>query len=552
MDILAKRKSYLPLFILLLFAWASVNVVQALLSDVIRDEAYYFFYSNNLSWGYFDHPPLVALMVRISSFFFDNELSVRFMTIVLQVFTLVVIWNLLDQDKPCRKDILSFFGISFSVVMFTVYGFVTTPDSPLLFFTALFLLSYKRFLSDRKWLNIFLLSLSMAGLIYSKYQGGLVIALVILSNIKLLKDFRFWISGLFAILLLSPHIFWQIENGFPSFVYHTIGRAKSFKLSYFLEYLPNQAASFNPFIFVGAIYILFKYKAKDLFDRSLWFVSFGMILFFWAMTFRGHSQPQWTIAASIPFIVLLYRYRQKDSFIRNLLKKTVYPSIILLIVIRVILISDSFPVQLEFHNQKLWADTLASKTDGFPLIFKDGYQKPSLYRFYTGKEATTVNSVYYRQNQYDMYDFNEQYIGNPAIIVDGSKDSLIYTDNLVLTSFLNIKGDMPACLPREKSISINLSVTNTGNKSVRFDQNQFPVSLHMIIIGSGKRFSIPFESYSLPDYLAPDEKIIFDVTICIPESIPQGSYRVLYSVKCGPFREGFNSNPVSVEIKKPA
>jgi hypothetical protein len=548
---LKNKRYYITLFILLLLAWASVNVLQALFSDVIRDEAYYFFYSTNLSWGYFDHPPLVALMVRISSFFFDNELSVRFITIVLQLFTLVILWNLLDHDKPTGKDVLSFFGISFSVVMFTVYGFVTTPDSPLLFFTAFFLFSYRKYLSDSKWLNILLLSLSMAGLIYSKYQGGLVIALVIFSNLKLLKDYRFWIAGLLAIILLSPHIYWQAENGFPSFVYHTIGRAKSFKMSYLLEYLPNQAASFNPFVFVGAMYILFKYKAKDFFDRSLWFVSLGMILFFGIMTFRGHSQPQWTIASSIPFIILIYRYRHKDSFINKLLLRGVYPSIILLIIIRVILISDSFPIQLEFHNQKQWADKLALKSKGVPLIFQDGYQKPSLYRFYTGNNATTVNSVYYRQNQYDMFHFNEQFIGNPAFIVEGREDSLIYSDNLVLTSFLHIEGDMPYNLPKENSIPVNLSIRNTGSKSIRLDQDAFPVTLHMIITGSGKRFSIPFEGYSLPDYALSDKAFKVNATISIPDSIPQGTYRSIYSIKCGPFREGFNGHPFSLEIKKP-
>ena len=80
--------------------------------------------------------------------------------------------------------------------MFSAYGFFTTPDAPLLFFTAFFLYSYKNYLADQNWKSVVFLSLSMAGLVYSKYQAVLVIGFVVISNIKLLKSYKFWIAGL--------------------------------------------------------------------------------------------------------------------------------------------------------------------------------------------------------------------------------------------------------------------------------------------------------------------------------------------------------------------
>ena len=115
-------------FIILTIVWFVINLIQAIFTDVIPDEAYYYFYSTNLAWGYFDHPPLVALLVSISSVFFSQELSVRFMTVLLQLLTLFIIWKTIDDEDPSKRDVYTFFGISASVVMFAVYGFITTPD----------------------------------------------------------------------------------------------------------------------------------------------------------------------------------------------------------------------------------------------------------------------------------------------------------------------------------------------------------------------------------------------------------------------------------------
>ena len=74
------------------------------------------------------------------------------------------------------------------MVMFSVYGFVTTPDAPLLFFTALFFLLYKHYLDKPSWLLALALGVTLAAMLYSKYMAVLVLGFVVLSNPKLLKD----------------------------------------------------------------------------------------------------------------------------------------------------------------------------------------------------------------------------------------------------------------------------------------------------------------------------------------------------------------------------
>jgi hypothetical protein len=45
---------------LFLGIWLLINLIQAYFTGIAHDEAYYWMYSNNLAWGYFDHPPMVS------------------------------------------------------------------------------------------------------------------------------------------------------------------------------------------------------------------------------------------------------------------------------------------------------------------------------------------------------------------------------------------------------------------------------------------------------------------------------------------------------------
>ena len=53
------------IFLGFLLGWLLVNLLQAGLTELDPDEAYYFMYSRDLAWGYFDHPPVIALMIRL-------------------------------------------------------------------------------------------------------------------------------------------------------------------------------------------------------------------------------------------------------------------------------------------------------------------------------------------------------------------------------------------------------------------------------------------------------------------------------------------------------
>ena len=150
MDKLLQQKYLLPIVIFIFFI---VNSIQGNYTELLPDEAYYWVYSQYMNWGFFDHPPLVAVWVKISDFLFNNEMGVRFFSSVSFSLLVYLLWNTTDHPKKNRFTWL-FLLLIFSTALLNVYGFITTPDTPLLLFFSLFLFAYKNYLQKKTRLVI--------------------------------------------------------------------------------------------------------------------------------------------------------------------------------------------------------------------------------------------------------------------------------------------------------------------------------------------------------------------------------------------------------------
>ena len=73
-----------------IFIWFLVNLLQGIFTEIQEDEAYYALFGEHLAWGYYDHPPMVALMTFLSSHLFKGYLSIRFLTVLLHGATVLL------------------------------------------------------------------------------------------------------------------------------------------------------------------------------------------------------------------------------------------------------------------------------------------------------------------------------------------------------------------------------------------------------------------------------------------------------------------------------
>lgn len=402
----------------LLLAWGVFNLIQAAGMELDPDEAYYWVYSQELDWGYFDHPPIIAVLIKTGFALFPSELGVRLGAVLLQLAGFIIIWDMLGRPLQ-SSSFLTLAALFAAIPMLQVYGFIATPDSPLLFFVIVFFYIYQRFLKQDLWLNVFLLGLVMALMLYSKYHGLLVILFTLFSNWKLLKNPRFYLASIFGVLLFLPHLYWQYNNGFPSFSYHLIGRDDLYKLKHTTTYLINQLLIFSPFLFPLFIQVLLRRPAKDQLERALRFVIFGFWIFFFLSTFKGHAEPQWTALISIPLIILSYRHALENPRFSFWIRRMAVLSIGLLVLARLFLLLTPWKPD-DFRDQR-WIYALQERADGKAVVFENSYRDVSKYYFYTRRRAYTLTDVKYRKNQFDLWNWEASLHRQAALIV-GKKE----------------------------------------------------------------------------------------------------------------------------------
>ena len=277
--------------------WWVCNLLQAGISELANDEAYYHMFAVNLAWGYFDHPPMTALLVWLGEHLFGGELGVRFFFTVLQPLYLYILWRIIRPADADRRDAALFVVLSAATLMLQLYGFIAVPDGPLMMTTALFLLTFKWFSENRRcawlWMGV-----AMALMAYSKYHGALVVLFALAATPpRVFLRPTLYLSGAVALLLLVPHFVWQYEHDWASLAYHLAGRNSVFRPNYVAEYLLNLLVVFNPFFVPLYVKAWIAVKPQNAVERALKFIPVAFIVFFLLSTFRGDVQPQWVIVA---------------------------------------------------------------------------------------------------------------------------------------------------------------------------------------------------------------------------------------------------------------
>lgn len=391
------------LFPYLLGAVLILNLLQANFTNLIFDEAYYWYYAKTFEWGYFDHPPMVAWMIQIGSLFFTDELGVRLVSTFLSIGTPLLLWASIDLPKK-NDYALHFLVLVFSMPLLHAYGFFTLPDTPLLFFTALLLFFYKKHLENPNVLLAIGLGLAMAGLMYSKYNAAIIILFVFFSNPKLVFQKTAWLAVAVALFCYLPHFVWLYEHDFISIRYHLSER-------------PNQAYEF--FKFTGGFFVnlialfgftfplvywaLYKTVSKDRFTRALLYLTYGIILFFFVSSFQRRVQTQWLIVICIPLALLAFSYLSSHKRTAYWMLRIGLLNILVLLYARIGLIYEPlFPITFETHGNKKWIQEIENAATGLPIVFENSYRDAPMYEFYSGKPAISFNNIRYRQNQYDI------------------------------------------------------------------------------------------------------------------------------------------------------
>src|SRR5579871_6179337 len=108
-----------------------LRLVGAAWTPLTFDEAYYWIWSKNLAGGYYDHPPGVALVIRLGTAIAgDTEFGVRFASILLALpmsFAIYRTAQILFGNRRLAANATIFLNVTLKAAVGTL---IVTPDSP--------------------------------------------------------------------------------------------------------------------------------------------------------------------------------------------------------------------------------------------------------------------------------------------------------------------------------------------------------------------------------------------------------------------------------------
>jgi 4-amino-4-deoxy-L-arabinose transferase-like glycosyltransferase len=285
--------------------------------ELMFDEAYYALWAKHLAWCYLDHPPMVALWIRLSTWLFgDNAFGVRALGAVTATAGAAFVYVLSLRVLGDRARAAFAALLYCAMLLISAGAIIMTPDTPLLFFWAIALYALARLYDGGGagwWL---LLGLAMGLALQSKYTALLLGAGIPCATI-LVPRLRFWwrhpapyLAGILAFAIFLPVIAWNYQHDWASFA-KQFGRAKADGLS--LRYVGELAASqlglLTPFVFVlaaGGVWLAFDRRKEADGDGGVFLVSLiaPTMIYFLIHSLHARVHGNW-VAPVYPVLAIL-------------------------------------------------------------------------------------------------------------------------------------------------------------------------------------------------------------------------------------------------------
>lgn len=206
-----------------------VRLVVAALTPLFPDETYYWEFSRRLAAGYFDHPPVIAWLVRFGTGIFgETSLGVRFGAVIAGGIAAMFTAASARRLRGPRGGLIA--AAVFALMPLSTGLTLATPDAPLLCFVAATIYALVRVLeapSDSRrslqWWCIAGLALGLA--VASKYTAALVamavfIGMMAISELRArLREPGPYVATIIALIVFSPVILWNAAHDWASFAF---------------------------------------------------------------------------------------------------------------------------------------------------------------------------------------------------------------------------------------------------------------------------------------------------------------------------------------------
>ncbi|MDP5239892.1 glycosyltransferase family 39 protein [Uliginosibacterium sp. 31-16] len=306
-----------PLLLLLLLVLLTTYrlwVIPRLGVTLYIDEAQYWTWAQDLDWGYFSKPPVIAWLIAASTAIFgDGLLAVKLPALLLYPATAWLLFLLGQKLFDVRVGFRA--GLAFALIpIVSALGLAISTDAPLLFCWTAAMLCLLRAIERDRMRDWLWMGAAVGVGIMAKYTMAAFAASAVL---YLLLDRRrrhlfahpgLWAAIALACVIVLPNILWNWAHDFPTLrhtadITHVSSNDKGGNLG---EFLLAQIGSLGPgfaLAFFGGL-VLATRKWRDPRYQFLLCFSLPLLGLVFAQALRSEANGNWAAPALLTALLL--------------------------------------------------------------------------------------------------------------------------------------------------------------------------------------------------------------------------------------------------------
>ena len=390
--------------ITLLGAIFALKLLILALLPLTGDEAYFIKWADNLSMGYYDHPPMVGWVIYLMSHIADSHIFFRLFAVVTTFVAAFVIYKIALLYNVDEKKAL-FTSFIFLASPVDVLLSLMTNDVALLFFSSLGTLFLLYSLEKREWFGYALLAGVFLGSAFlSKYFAVFLLFSLLLFTIfvykaKAIKTIL--VVSVIVSLFIAQNLYFNYNSCWNNILFNFFARTQdsSYNIGSVLGYFGLILYILTPW---GAYY-LFKTEFEKTTLFKLLLFSLGVAFFiFLIVSLKNKIGLHWFLIF-IPYIFLLFAFLQNEKQLKLLRYNAYFTFAHAAILLTVLLLPTSL-----LKEHKKYSDivmytqpkALCGELEKFDddRIFTYSYSTASLLSHYCQRDITVLfnNSKYGR------------------------------------------------------------------------------------------------------------------------------------------------------------
>jgi hypothetical protein len=415
-----------------------IRLIFSGIMGIMPQDAYYYFYARHLDLSYYDHPPMIAYLLRLfTGVFGTNAAAVKLADTTVTGLSVYAFYRLAIKFVSEKKALIAT-ALLLSTLMISILSLVSTPDVPLLLCWILSLNFLYKAIFRKK--NIYWIWAGlMTGLAFDSKYTAVFIIIGITGFLIIAKPYRKLLLSpwfllyllLFAITIL-PVVIWNVRNDFASFRFQSEGRVKEgieFDPTGFAGVIGHQSAILLPLLFFSLLYFLYRIIRKYGFrfgriqSDQLFLLSFFIPLFlgFFALSSFYWVKINWMIPSYVTGIIWVCRYWNlkwlRYQLIFSLIVHLAMAAEIIFYVVP-IRSDDTWFGWKEFSKK---VEVVRKKYPDAFLFSADDYKTSAILNFYMKEMVYSKNVVGEKALQFD-------FIGTDLTSLNG-RDALFIDSN---------------------------------------------------------------------------------------------------------------------------